>query len=148
MSGLDAHEWIRGLAEVELFTERDLQLRGVAGLCCLIKVAAGRVLCRQGEKGDEFFVVVNGSAIVTIDGAAVGTLGRGCGFGEIALLSPKGRRTATVVATTPMTLFEFKRHEFARFMETAPMAARRVLQESARRLAVQSATHGHVAPFS
>ena len=80
-------------------------------------------------------MIVEGEAVVKIDGVDVGTMGPGCGFAEIALLAPEGRRTATVTAATPMTLVVFDRGEFASLLETAPITARRVLQDSASDLA-------------
>jgi CRP/FNR family transcriptional regulator, cyclic AMP receptor protein len=111
------------------------QLRHIASVATITTVSPGRVLCRQGAVGREFFVVVDGEATVTIDGKDVGTMGPGCGFGEIALLSPEGRRTATVTAATAMTLVVLNRVEFAALFDAAPTVARRILQDSATRLA-------------
>jgi CRP/FNR family transcriptional regulator, cyclic AMP receptor protein len=111
------------------------QLRRIASLTTMTEVSPGRMLCRQGAPGREFFVVVEGEATVTIDGKDVGTMGPGCGFGEIALLTPDGRRTATVTAATAMTLVVLNRVEFAALLEIAPVVARRILQDSASRLA-------------
>ena len=49
------------------------------------------------------FAILEGTAEVSRDGKPVRTLGAGDVFGEIAILSG-GRRTATVVATSPMKL--------------------------------------------
>jgi CRP-like cAMP-binding protein len=68
-----------------------------------ISVAAGTVLAREGELGEEFFVIEKGTAEVTRGGALVATLGAGDFFGEIALIREE-RRTATVTATSPMVL--------------------------------------------
>ena len=66
-------------------------------------VAAGRVLAREGDLGEEFFVIESGTAEVTRGGAPVAKLGAGDFFGEIALIR-EDRRTATVTATSPMVL--------------------------------------------
>jgi CRP/FNR family transcriptional regulator, cyclic AMP receptor protein len=68
-----------------------------------ISVAAGSVLAREGELGEEFFVIESGTAEVTRGGAHVAKLGPGDFFGEIALIREE-RRTATVMATSPMVL--------------------------------------------
>jgi CRP-like cAMP-binding protein len=68
-----------------------------------ISVAAGTVLAREGDLGDEFFLIESGTAEVTRGGAPVAKLGAGDFFGEIALIR-EDRRTATVTATSPMVL--------------------------------------------
>jgi CRP/FNR family transcriptional regulator, cyclic AMP receptor protein len=126
----------RVLGDLALFAGcSPVQLRRIASLTTVIDVSPGRTLCRQGAPGREFFVVVDGEATVTIDGTDVGTMGPGCGFGEIALLTPEGRRTATVTAATAMTLVVLSRVEFAALFEAAPSVARRILQDSTARLA-------------
>jgi CRP-like cAMP-binding protein len=126
----------RVLGDLALFAEcSEEQLHRMASVTTIIDVSPGRALCRQGARGREFFVVVQGEATVTIDGTDVGTMGAGCGFGEIALLTPEGRRTATVTAATVMTLVVLSRVEFAALIDAAPTVARRILQDSVARLA-------------
>jgi CRP/FNR family transcriptional regulator, cyclic AMP receptor protein len=130
------------VAAAELFaacSRGELEL--IERLATLTDVKRGSELCRQGEMGQTFFVVVKGEATVSVDGAEFARLGPGCGFGEVALLTPRGRRIATVTAATPMTLIVFSRPEFATLMVEVPRVARGVLQESRRRL---RQTTGHV----
>ena len=72
---------------------------------------AGSVLITQGEPGDTFYVVADGTVAVDVDGVPRRTQGRGEGFGEIALLRDVPR-TATVRAVTPVTLVAVDRDEF------------------------------------
>lgn len=122
------------LAALPMFTEcdeRDLRLIDRAGTH--LDVAAGRVLCRQGEVGDECFIVLFGHAYVTIDHRRVCTVGRGACIGEIALLSPSRRRVATVSAAAPMSLFVLGRREFTCF-RTTPGIPERLLYGISERL--------------
>ena len=68
-----------------------------------VDVPAGRAVITQGEIGDRYYVIESGEADVLGDGRVVASLGPGEGFGEIALLR-SSRRTATVVARTPLEL--------------------------------------------
>ena len=60
---------------------------------------AGKELCREGQSGGDFFVILSGSAVVTRGGTEINRLGPDDFFGEIALLD-HGPRTATVVTTS------------------------------------------------
>jgi CRP-like cAMP-binding protein len=68
-----------------------------------IEVEPGRVLAAQGEPGREFIFVLSGDAEVRRDGEFVVERSTGDFFGEISLLLDTPR-TASVVATTPMTI--------------------------------------------
>jgi CRP-like cAMP-binding protein len=82
-----------------------------------VDVPAGKVLAQQGTFGDQFFVIEEGTADVVRDGERLGELGPGDFFGEMALLD-EDRRTATVTATTPMTVIVMTRASF-RAVESA-----------------------------
>ena len=59
-----------------------------------------------GEVGTSMFFVVSGSVNVHLEGGTqIATLGPGNVFGEIAVLLPRGRRTATVTAATYCDLY-------------------------------------------
>ena len=64
------------------------------------RLRAGEVLTRQGDPGDELYIIVDGVLVVTVDGAEVVELGPGSVLGERAVLQG-GRRTATLTAGTP-----------------------------------------------
>jgi CRP-like cAMP-binding protein len=68
-----------------------------------IDLPAGKHLLDEGRLPHEFFVIIDGEVEVSHEGKPLATLGQGDFFGEIALIE-HGRRTATVVTTTPTTL--------------------------------------------
>jgi MFS family permease len=74
-------------------------------------VPPGGVIIRQGDTGDHYYVVQDGTAEVLIDGTHVAEHGAGKSFGEIALLHDVPR-TATVRARTPTTVLAIDRAEF------------------------------------
>jgi Cyclic nucleotide-binding domain len=72
---------------------------------------AGAVVMREGEAGDHFHLIVDGSAAVSVRGAPRPSLQRGDCFGEIALLRDIPR-TATVTAERPLRTLALGREEF------------------------------------
>ena len=64
------------------------------------RLHTGEVLTRQGDPGDELYVILDGVLVVSVDGIDVVELGPGAVLGERAVLQ-HGRRTATLTAGTP-----------------------------------------------
>jgi hypothetical protein len=60
---------------------------------------AGEILTRQGDPGDDLYIIVDGALVVTVDGADIVELGPGTVLGERAVLQG-GLRTATLTAGT------------------------------------------------
>ncbi len=129
---------VRALKQSPLFEGLSRkQLAHLARLTDDLDVPAGTVLCRQGARGQEFFVIIDGEATVTRGAKAVATVGSGDFFGEIALLEHV-RRTATVTAATPLRFFVVSDRAFRSLLETDPSIERKVLRALARRLVSNS----------
>ncbi len=99
-----------------------------------LEFPAGKVLCRQGDLGSEFLVIIEGEAEVTKDGAPVATLGPGDYFGEIALVEDV-RRTATVTAATSLRFFILTRQAFRSLLRRNPKVEAQILDVIAARVA-------------
>lgn len=98
-----------------------------------VELEAGKILCREGESGREFFVVMQGEAEVTKGRKHVATCRSGEFFGEIALIEDIPR-TATVTAKTPIRFFVITSQSFLRLLDEQPGIERKVLRALARRL--------------
>jgi len=115
------------IAAVPLFAGADRRhLERIAQLCTELDAPAGQVLCREGEPGGEFFVLLEGSVTVESGGTQLATLGTGDFFGELALLDGKARN-ATVTAATPVRLLVLSRQEFSSVLHDDPQVAVRML---------------------
>jgi MFS family permease len=82
----------------------------------------GAVVIRTGDPGDRFYAIADGTVEVFREGRAVGTLARGDGFGEIALLRDVPR-TADVLALTATRLYALGKHDFVTAVTGHPEAA-------------------------
>jgi CRP-like cAMP-binding protein len=97
-------------------------LEGLARGLAELQVPAGTAVIREGEPGDRFYVVADGELEVTAAGRELRTLGRGEGFGEIALLE-NVPRTATVTARTESRLYALDKPSFLASVSSHPRAA-------------------------
>jgi CRP/FNR family transcriptional regulator, cyclic AMP receptor protein len=108
------------LKEVPFFSSLSKkELAAVAQQTDEIDVPAGKVLAREGDTGQEFFVISEGTAEVTRGGERIAELGPGDFFGEMALIA-EDQRTATVTATSPMSLIVMTRSDFRTLDRTTP----------------------------
>jgi CRP-like cAMP-binding protein len=110
------------------------ELAAVAQQTDEIEVPAGKVLAREGDFGDEFFVIDDGTAEVTRGGERIAELGPGDFFGELALLDAE-RRNATVTATSPMRLIVMTRPSFRALDRSSPKIHETVASAIAERRA-------------
>jgi CRP-like cAMP-binding protein len=92
---------------------------------------AGTVIVRQGDdRGIGFFVIADGEAIVSVDGAEVARLGPGTHFGAIALIADR-HRTATVTAATELHTYVMTLWDFRSFVQGDAEAAWKLLEQLA-----------------
>jgi CRP/FNR family cyclic AMP-dependent transcriptional regulator len=113
------------------------ELQQIAQIADEIDLRVGKEMTRQGERGREFFVLLEGDAEVVKDGRSINTLGAGDFFGEIALVSDRPR-TATVTATSPVRALVITDRAFRRLLEDQPDIQSKVLAALAARLAPET----------
>jgi CRP/FNR family transcriptional regulator, cyclic AMP receptor protein len=133
---MEHQAWIDDrLAAVPLFQGLSKkELRRISSLMTRIDRPAGQILTREGQAGHEFFIVLEGEVEVRQDDRVIATRGPGDYLGEIALLA-KRPRTATVVATTPVSVEVLSRPEFMSLLAEAPELSEQIMATVAQRLA-------------
>lgn len=125
---------IEVLRQVPLFSGLSRgDLRLVASVADEIVVPAGTALTLEGERGREFFVLVEGVATVEQDGVEIRTLVGGDFVGEISLLT-RTPRTATVKAVVPARLLVLTDRDFRRLADEVPAFAARTWAAANARL--------------
>ena len=115
------------------------ELGAIAGIVKEVHASSGDVLATEGEHGVGFFLIVDGTARVVLNGRTKRRLGAGDTFGEIALLDG-GPRTATVVAETDMTLLGLTAWAFKGVLAEYPSITLKLLEEVASRLRTASSS--------
>eukprot|EP01122_Echinamoeba_exundans_P015157 TRINITY_DN7075_c0_g1_i1.p1 TRINITY_DN7075_c0_g1~~TRINITY_DN7075_c0_g1_i1.p1 ORF type:complete len:884 (-),score=152.60 TRINITY_DN7075_c0_g1_i1:96-2747(-) len=90
-----------------------------------VNIKAGETIIREGDDGDNMYVVERGELDVLYSNEIVATLGAGRSFGEQALMY-NSRRNATIRAQTDVSLWAVDRGTFRRIL----------MQESLRRRAL------------
>ena len=127
-------EKLEHLAQVRLFSSLNKkELRLVGRASDQVRVPNGKVLVEEGAVGHEFFLILDGQAVVRRGGRRIAMLGPGQYFGEMALLD-RGPRTATVVADTDMNLLVLGQREFAGLLDQVPTLSYKLLATMAARL--------------
>ena len=122
------------LVDVPLFASLSKRhLRHVAALTEEEQFAEGATLAQEGKPGDTFYVLLEGEAKVVRGGRRMDRLIPGDFFGEIALIDG-GPRTASVIATTPITTLTINRKRFRKMLDEDPSIVLMMLEELAKRL--------------
>ena len=110
------------------------ELTQLASIADEIDLSEGRRLIKEGTKGREFFVLLEGTAEARKGKRKVRSLGPGDFFGEIALVV-NAPRTASVIATSPIRALVITDRAFKQLIARAPEIQRKVLVSLAERLA-------------
>jgi len=125
---------IERLKEVRIFEEcSQRQLRSIARIARVVDAPAGTMLTRADEPGDEFFLILDGTASVDVATETRGPLRPGAFFGEMSLLDGDPR-SATIVAETPVRLLVISRRNFSVLLKEVPGLTQSLLVTLSRRV--------------
>ena len=124
------------LRAVPLFADLDERsLEAVAILAHEVSFKAGEMVMLEGEPGNTFLVIVDGTVRIERGDRTIRSMTAGGFLGEIALFDHRPR-TATVTCVTDLAALEIRAHEFERLLDTLPAVHRRI------RAAVDRRSHG------
>ena len=101
------------------------ELEAVSAVAGELAVEEGDAVATEGDFGHAIYAVESGTAAVVVDGSPIRAVGPGDVVGEVAVLA-SGRRTASVVATSPMRLISLFKRDVWSLDRQAPDAARRL----------------------
>ena len=109
------------------------ELEAIASQADELVVPAGKTLTKEGARGREFMVIVDGADDVRKKGRKINTLGSGDFLGEIALISG-GPRTATVTTTSESDLLVLTDRAFRQLTRQMPSIHASVVKALSERL--------------
>jgi CRP-like cAMP-binding protein len=117
----------------------DKERRQLITQSCVVDAPEGSTILARGDQGDDVYFILSGEAVAGIqqesgDYRSLETMYPGDFFGEIAALMATPR-TANVVASAPMRLFQVPGPAFRRLMENPGMSQlvhRKFLERMAR----------------
>mmetsp|Transcript_2053 Transcript_2053/g.5623 ORF Transcript_2053/g.5623 Transcript_2053/m.5623 type:complete len:758 (-) Transcript_2053:179-2452(-) len=111
-SQANVDERLKFLGKVRLFKRLpQAEHPALANAMKAVTFETNQVIIRQGDEGNEFFVIKSGECNVDIDGESVAKLKAGNYFGENALLRDEPR-TATITALTKVDAYTVSRQQF------------------------------------
>jgi len=119
----DRIDWLKKVPLFSGLSGRDLDL--IARQTDVVKADGGKRLARQGALGEEFLLIVDGSARVERDGTVIARLEAGDFFGEMSLIDGKPR-SASVIAEIPVTLLVVDSRSFRSLLQAVPGLWRKI----------------------
>jgi CRP/FNR family transcriptional regulator, cyclic AMP receptor protein len=116
-----------------LVRDEDLAIE-LARRVTLKAVPAGTVLITQGSADRDLFLILSGKFSVTINGRVVASRGAGEHVGEMAVVDPDARRSASVSAVADSVVARITEGDFSTLADRFPRLWRRIALELATRL--------------
>lgn len=98
-----------------------------------ITIQAGQALFREGEVGNQMYILETGTAEVFVQNQVVETLQHGSIVGEMGLVSP-GAHSASVIARTDCEFVAVDEKRFQFLVQQTPFFAIQVMRLMAERL--------------
>jgi len=123
------------IRKVPLFSKLSKkELEQVAHIADELDLPNGKLMAEEGDRGREFFVLLEGEADVTKGDKSINTMREGDFFGEIALVTQMPR-TASVRATTDVRVLVVTERDFGALLKHSPEVSRGVAEALAERVA-------------
>ena len=117
-------ELLKGIA---IFDDLSFQERlRILSIATDIRVSDGSVIVREGEYGQELYVVLHGNVLVTRHGRELNRLAAGQHFGELALITD-GWRSATITSVGDSHHLRIKRDDLVGLVRNDPVLGVKLL---------------------
>jgi len=130
MAGLDLRSVMRARI-IETFKKFEIpffkaipdeKFAWIAGKCNIERFDKGEIIFKEGETGNNFYIISYGLVRVSKEGKVIARLSSGKYFGEIALVIENALRTATCTTCVETVLLSMSREDFNKSFESNPEA--------------------------
>jgi hypothetical protein len=123
-----------GLRSIGIFDELEPEdLAQLARAGTEVWFTEGECLCREGETGDEVFVVLDGDVSLSHAGS-VSVEGPGSCVGELAVLDPAPHEATVVASTVAVRTLRLTGASFRQALGASPVVSEGIIRSLARRL--------------
>lgn len=124
-------EIVRSIPLFSGLTKSDV--KEIGKLCFQQSYEPEQVILKQLEEGQLMVAILSGKAKVVKDGKTITTVGPGDAVGEMSLIDGH-RRSASVVAETPVECIVIHRTTFMKLLDNSPSIAKKLLISQTERL--------------
>ena len=113
-------DWVDVLRGIPLFAPLSKRhVKRIANLARPRRFAASSAIVRKGQRGETFYVILDGEATLSLPKGRNVELAAGDFFGELALLDG-GPRTGTIIAKTPVLTMAIGRRPSSSWSKAIP----------------------------
>ena len=101
------------MSELEYFQQLPDHVQKDVARCVTMRALKKKeLLFKENDIGDQFYIVMDGTLGIIAGGQHVGSIDKGVGFGEVALMTAGGRRTGTIQAMDVATVLCVSRADY------------------------------------
>lgn len=101
----------------------------------------GASLMLQDDNDNDIYLIINGKVSIEVNKRPIASRLPGNHVGEMALIDPQAKRSATVTATEPTFVLKISESQFAKLANKYPDLWRRIAVETANRLRERNKYH-------
>jgi CRP/FNR family transcriptional regulator, cyclic AMP receptor protein len=120
------------LMKHELMGKNAAMAKAFAKQAIIEEFADGQTLLKQEGTDSHLYMILDGEVGIEVNGNRVATSGAGVPIGEMALVDPKGGRSASVVAIKPTVVARFSRPKFIALAKRYPQVWHAIARHLAR----------------
>jgi len=114
-----------------------LDIKALKSMGALKRYLEGEEVCREGDKGHEMFIILQGSVSIIVNSVEVAVLDVGSFFGEMSLLDGLPR-SATVVAKEDLIALAIGTSNFDKVITMEPNLAVKIMTTLSKRVRMQN----------